>query len=579
LAGAFLLAAPPVARQTFRATTDLVPVDVRVLDRNGAPVTDLTQADFTVLENGVPQTVRHFSTRRLTPETPGAASATAAAAATPALTTGRAAAAVAAPGIAPQNRRVFLIVLGRGRLQPPAKGVDGMLHLVRDRLLPQDLVSVLAWNRATEFTTDREKVLGVLERFKRAHEGIESRIKLSQSGLAAIYGSRGIPPQVQRDIDAVFGGPSARGVRSVQPGTSPNAARMADDNRQVADELIALSDDAALDVGMSFDDFVGSNAQTSQDLGNLYRGIEYLRHASGEKHLIFVSEAGLQLPRAEDDIDLGSAAADARVVIDYIHTSGVVMTGMDAFSASRGGNGRGRAAAPPPGRAGGGASWTLATARAVAQMTGGRLWSGQLSSASADMDAVDRATRFSYVLGYYPSNPNLDGRLRRIVVRVNRPGVQVLYRRGYFARNSPPPLDAARTLTYSRVAAAASFPEAVPDLAVRVTATMSAIDQTRRTVRADIVLDASRLEFERDASRNTGTLEVAIFTVDSRDRLVGEGWKTVHLSYTDERLQVIRRDGISIPLTLETTAPPSRLKVVVYDHGSDLVGSLIVKLP
>ena len=32
-----------------QAPTDLVPVNVRVVDRSGKPVTDLTQADFTVL--------------------------------------------------------------------------------------------------------------------------------------------------------------------------------------------------------------------------------------------------------------------------------------------------------------------------------------------------------------------------------------------------------------------------------------------------------------------------------------------------------------------------------------------------
>jgi VWFA-related protein len=571
----------PPSPQIFRATTNLVPLDVRVLDRTGKPVTDLTIADFVVLENGAPQSIRHFSTHRFTAEAPSARAAST----TGALTTGRAAAAAAATnGIEPENRRVFLIVLGRGRLQPPAKGVDGMLHFVRDRLLPQDLVSVLAWNRATEFTTDREKVVGVLERFKKAHEAIESRLRSALSGLAAVYGSKNIPEALQRDVDAVFGGPGARGVRSVQAGLSPSEARTADDTRQVTDLLLAEPEsDAALGVGMSFDDFVGANAQTAQDLGNLYRGIEYLRHVGGEKHLIFVSAEGLMLPRAEDDIDLASAAADARVVIDYIHTSGVAMAGLDAFSAAsagRGGLGRAGPVGRPPGRAGGSPSmWLMATARNVAQMTGGRLWAGQLPSASADMDAIDQAARFEYVLGYYPSNSRLDGRFRRVVVRVNRPGLTVLYRRGYFARDTPPPLDAERSLTYSRVAAAASYPEPVPDLAIRATATLEAPDADHRVVHASIVLDLSRLEFERGAGRNTGTLEVALFCLDARDRLVGETWKTVHLAYTDERLQAVTREGLTVPLSVETSDPPRRVKVVVYDHGSDLVGSVIVKLP
>ena len=64
-------AAPPSAQQppqpTFRTGVTIVPVDVRVLDRNGKPVTDLKQSDFVVLEDGSPQDIRFFSARGLVP--------------------------------------------------------------------------------------------------------------------------------------------------------------------------------------------------------------------------------------------------------------------------------------------------------------------------------------------------------------------------------------------------------------------------------------------------------------------------------------------------------------------------------
>jgi VWFA-related protein len=45
----------------FRARTDLIKVDVTVLDRDRKPVSGLTAADFTVLENGKPRLIQAFS--------------------------------------------------------------------------------------------------------------------------------------------------------------------------------------------------------------------------------------------------------------------------------------------------------------------------------------------------------------------------------------------------------------------------------------------------------------------------------------------------------------------------------------
>jgi hypothetical protein len=135
VAGLVLVSAqtPATPQQTppvFRAGTTLVPVDVRVIDKDGKPVTDLRASDFTVIEEGVRQEIRHFSTHAFTAESPAPDARGTPAAAKPG-------AGAPVDDLTPQNRRVFLIVLGRGRLQPPAKGVDGMLHFVREKLLPK----------------------------------------------------------------------------------------------------------------------------------------------------------------------------------------------------------------------------------------------------------------------------------------------------------------------------------------------------------------------------------------------------------------------------------------------------------
>jgi hypothetical protein len=56
--------------QVFRGSTTLVPIDVRVLDRSGKAVTDLSLGDFTVTENGVRQEVRLFATQAFAAASP-----------------------------------------------------------------------------------------------------------------------------------------------------------------------------------------------------------------------------------------------------------------------------------------------------------------------------------------------------------------------------------------------------------------------------------------------------------------------------------------------------------------------------
>src|SRR5438874_12522850 len=51
---------PSPQAPSFRASVDLIDIDVSVLDKNRMPVRGLTAADFTVLEDGKPQPIVAF---------------------------------------------------------------------------------------------------------------------------------------------------------------------------------------------------------------------------------------------------------------------------------------------------------------------------------------------------------------------------------------------------------------------------------------------------------------------------------------------------------------------------------------
>jgi VWFA-related protein len=576
--------APPspqaqIPQPTFRTGVVLVPVDVRVLDRDGKPVTGLKQEDFTVLEDGAPQEIRHFSARGLVP-TPVPAETK------PAVRTR------SSSPLQEQSARIFLIVLGRGRLQYPSRGLDALIHFVRNRLLPQDQVAVLAFNRATDFTTDRLRILQVLERYKRRHEDVEAMFKHQTSGLAGVYGSLEPSAALQRDIDAIFKGPEGQPARTVTPVPLPERDLAATVTRRTIDtvaraELVAgreqtigdTFDLAAGDlVGLPFDAFVSVSVQAMQDMGNLYTGIEYLRYLEGEKHIIFVTEQGFYTPRLQADASLAARANHARVVIDTIQTGGIdggpspLDTGalVPATVAPR--------QMSPPVVSPGYAAMDMGRMQVLESMsslTGGL--SATRQYAQPAVDRIDTATRFGYLLGYQPQNTRIDRRYRRITVRVNRPGVTVLFRHGYYADDAPLPIDRRTFLTSRRISAAGQLGSAIPDIRVTLTPT---VRRTQASAEVSVVLniDASRIAFTTAEGRHVADLDLVIYAADEKERIVGESRHKVDLKLKDENYQRYLRDGIPFEVTMRAALPPRYVKVIVYDYAADLLGSSIVKV-
>ena len=181
------------------------------------------------------------------------------------------------------------------------------------------------------------------------------------------------------------------------------------------------------------------------------------------------------------------------------------------------------------------------------------------------------------MLGYYPPTPAFDGKFRTITVKVNRPGATVVYRRGYFSRPPSRPFDREAMTIYSRITSAANEQTAIADIPLKVTATLNRnADKPRAEVK--LTIDSNRLSFVRRDDQNVATIELAGFLLTEKGRLVGQFWKAFELSYIDERLVEIKRDGVQMTFDVSVEAPPGHVKMVVYDTKADLLGSLYSKV-
>jgi len=571
---------------TFRVRVRLIPVDVVVTDKNDRPVPDLKKEDFTILENGRPQEIRHFTVQTLSPEEQTQAGKV------PAAPTRLRK--VPTLDLTPRSNRTFLILLGRGRHQSPFRNIDELVNFVRRDLLPQDLVAVFAYNRATDFTTDHQRIVQVLERYKKIHEKIESKLEVRFSGLAAIYGNKAIPKSLQPEIDEIFNAQGGLASRQVPPGRITAQGRMSEDEKRVSETLqrVEVSDamgdqgagvdpfdqlEADMLTDLPFDQYAATSAMTNQDVQNIFTAIEYLRYMEGEKHLLFFTQKGLFLPRMEYDKGVAAMANDARVVIDTFHTGGVEMPLDSTFSASTSAmSARGLTALGMNRRTGVRSNaWALASLRTISELTGGR--SSIIQDTDISLARLNEITRVEYLLGYYPANDAWDGKYRRISVKVDRPGLKVSFRHGYYARDSLQPYDRREFLAYSRISAAAGYGPELHDIAFKVAAVPQNSPEGQPQLRVDLQIDPSSVVFKTINDRHTGQVRVTIFYSDSKGRLLGEQWRTLDMNLREETYQRIIGSTIPISIPIPLQDPKQLIKVVVYDSGGDRVGSLLTR--
>ena len=567
---------PPLIRSQITA----VPVDVRVLDRDGKPVTGLTAADFTVLEDGVPQVIRHFSERTFTPEPIPAG--------TPAMQPQLRAA--GNDTAAASNRRVFLIILGRGRHQVVSKYVESLSEFIGKQLMPQDLVAVMAWNRATDFTNDHALIARILTRYRAEHEKVESQLRHHFSGLAAIYGSPEIPPRIQKAIDDVYADAAALRPRSVSTTSSDVDARVGRMRSSAEDiqrnEITKAFPDATFMpdtraeiladlAGMPFDEYVSRSAESMQDLMSLYRAIDYLKYLEGEKHIVFLTEGGIDMPLLPGNRDLANAAADARIALNIVQTGGMVGAAPARIVLGPNGSQIVMAPLPSPGTVFN-QGFSTRDLRMVADVTG-----GSLSAYKRGPEAFSRlkdSLGSQYLIAYAPARPATDGRFRDITIRVNRPGVRVQYRRGYLASARVVPLDRRDFITFTRIRAAARFGRPIDHILVSLAQPADAVADPK-VLDVEVKIDVSKLALPLQDGVRKGALDVALYVGDANEKPIGEALNRVDLSFTEAAFQRSLETGAWFVVRVPVRGTPRHVKAVVYDYGSDLVGSTSAATP
>jgi VWFA-related protein len=182
---------------------------------------------------------------------------------------------------------------------------------------------------------------------------------------------------------------------------------------------------------------------------------------------------------------------------------------------------------------------------------------------------VQRDTSAYYAIGFHSSNPARDGRYRKLTIKINRPGVKLEYRPGYYA-----PADFQHSGREDRERdleeqLASDLP--ATDMAVYLDAMYFRLDENRFFVPVSLIVPGSQIPFVKGGDKDKATLDIIGEVIDEAKRPIGHARETVKLNL-DPTLQARQKN---IQYTTSFDLPPGKyqLKFVVRENQTGRMGS------
>ncbi|MGE3840486.1 MAG: VWA domain-containing protein [Vicinamibacterales bacterium] len=181
-----------------------------------------------------------------------------------------------------------------------------------------------------------------------------------------------------------------------------------------------------------------------------------------------------------------------------------------------------------------------------------------------------------YVLGYHPTNDKRDGRLRKIDVRVKRPGVQVRSRTSYVAprgRPAAPSFSGVPSGTSDAVRDTLASPIPTSGLGMAVTAAAFKGEDRKASVLVTVQMDSSRFKFTEQGGQSREKIEVSLVALDATGRVQGGARQTADLALRPQTRQAVERAGFRMTARLSLSPGPYQLRVGAGAAGAEIAGA------
>ncbi len=182
---------------------------------------------------------------------------------------------------------------------------------------------------------------------------------------------------------------------------------------------------------------------------------------------------------------------------------------------------------------------------------------------------VQQDMEMYYLLGYHSTNSARDGKFRRITVRVNRPGVKLEYRKGYYAAADFKHSNKDDRERQLQEELASDLPST--DLPLYLATGYFRLADNRYYVPISLIVPGSAIPFTRNREQDKATLDILGIVTDEKKFPVGRIRDTVKLAV--DAANEVQRKNVQYDNGMEL--PPGRyhLKIVVRENENGQMGA------
>jgi|RhiMethySRZTD1v2_1073278.scaffolds.fasta_scaffold158411_2 VWFA-related protein len=532
---------------TFKVPVDVVVVNAIVTDKQGNPVKDLKVDEFRVYEDGKLQPIHTFALESY--------KATQGPAQTPGKPSG--APTTEDPGSA-QSRMISIVVDDLATSAPEffMYTQQALNKLLGSGIEPSDLISfsTASGSVSQPFTSDRDLLLSLAGDL---HKKVQ-RIGTTKSTCPELTDMQ------------------AQQIRNNHPDNM--SLRVA-----VAETIICqnIQDLPNLPAEVTAEPMVRSAAaQQFEENQHRYRSLltslkQYLRslrHFEGRKSLILISDGFLSDYVRYELQDVTDMALRSGVIFNTVDVRGLYTTNYQASDQVAVGNDQ--------------ESFTLLSRkpqmriddmryqedplRQLSSETGG-MHIGNTNDLAAGMRKIIDSQSFYYILSYATPSAKSDGRYHKIKLEVTRPGLNVTYRKGYYAPKEQISFERRKK---DDIIEALRAPGNLNEIPIQLSYNYFQMDDARYQLALMTQVNIRGMKFVEEDSRHKNLISLIVVALDEHDQYIDGLEKTIDLNLTGPSYDALLNHGFTSKMDVKVPPGRYRIRAVVREGVHTKMGSV-----